>query len=173
MPREILTSHIGRINKLAAEINQFVPIETKGVTEFRADLAGLFVVAVAASYESCVKDTLTNFAASHHPAFGAFTEKNYDRLNSRISREDLFRYTKLFDTAVSKRYKELLAQRRVRITKIVGRDIEVSYKQILDWRHDFAHAGKRNTTIEEAIITHRLAKHVIFAFGDAFHELVN
>lgn len=54
-----------------------------------------------------------------------------------------------------------------------GVNIETSYEQILDWRHDFAHARGRNTTIEEAVKTHTSGKRVLYLFDDAFTDLQN
>ncbi len=168
MPRVDLDFHFDRIEKLVVEMEQFVPPATKGVAAFRADLAGLLVVTIAASYESCVKDTLVNYAGRHHSAFANFATNNYKKLNSRININDLHSYTGTFDENVSSRFKVLLEGRRTRIDARIGRNIVSAYKQILNWRHDFAHAGVRNTTIEEAIATHRLAKRVLYAFDDAF-----
>lgn len=168
MARADLTVHFDRIERLVNEMDAFVPKDYKGVTEFRADLAGLLVVSIAASYESCVKETLVNYASNCHTLFGQFTANNFEKLNSKIAVSDLNRYTKLFDTGINKKFKSNLSRRKERIDKRIGRNIESSYEQILSWRHDFAHAGLRNTTIEEALITHRLAKRVLYAFDEAF-----
>jgi hypothetical protein len=109
------------------------------------------------------------FATNHHIAFGNFTSNNYKRLNSRISISDLYQYAAIFDDGVRERFKSLLDKRKRRIDARIGKNIEASYKQILSWRHDFAHAGIRNTTIEEAVTTHRLAKRVLYAFDEAFN----
>ncbi len=168
MPRADLDVHFDRIEQLVVEMEQFVPSAAKGVTGFRADLAGLLVVTIAASYESCVKETLVSYAGRHHVAFANFATNNYKKLNSRITINDLHSYTGTFDDNVSTRFKALLNERRKRIDARIGKNIESAYKLILSWRHDFAHAGIRNTTIEEAVVTHRLAKRVLYAFDDAF-----
>ena len=169
MPRADLDVHFNRIGQLVAEMRQFVPSDVVGAAQFRADLAGLLVVSMAASYENCVKETLVTFASGRHAAFGNFTSNNYERLNSRISIRDLHRYAGIFDDGVRDRFKTLLDQRKRRIDARIGKNIESSYTQILNWRHDFAHAGVRNTTIEEAMVTHRLAKRVLYAFDEAFN----
>jgi hypothetical protein len=171
MSRADLDLHFNRIEQLVAEMRQFVPSDAVGVAQFRADLAGLLVVSMAASYESCVKETLVTFASSHHIAFGNFTSNNYKKLNSRISIDDLHRYARTFDDSVYDRFKSLLDQRKRRIDTRTGKNIEFSYKQILSWRHDFAHAEIRNTTIEEAMATHRLAKRVLYTFDQAFNDV--
>lgn len=169
MPRADLDVHFNRIEELVTEMQRFVPSGAVGVAQFRADLAGLLVVSVAASYESCVKETLLTFASGHHAAFGNFTFNNYKRLNSRIRVNDLRRYARTFDDGVRSRFEILLDQRKQKIDARIGKDIKSSYEQILNWRNAFAHAGIRNTTIEEAISTHRLAKRVLYAFDEAFN----
>lgn len=168
MRRRDLSAHLDRINNLATEINQHVPVSAHGAVDFRADLAGLLVVAIAASYESCVKETLVGYASLHGKAFEQFTKNNFDKLSSRIQLSDLHRYAKLFDQGINKKFSETISFRKERINRRLGKNIEKCYEQILDWRHDFAHAGIRNTTIEEAIATHRLARHVVISFYDAF-----
>lgn len=169
MPRIDLDIHLDRIEQMVSEMGQFVPVNVTGVTAFRADLAGLLVVSMAASYESCVKETLITYATRQHSAFGTFATNNYKKLNSRISISNLHSYTKTFDGQVSLKFKEILSDRKKKIDARIGKDIEASYSQILSWRHDFAHAGIRNTTIEEAAVTHHLAKRVLYAFDEAFN----
>jgi hypothetical protein len=163
MPRADLDSRFKRIDQLAAEIYQFVPAAQVGITQFRADLAGLLVVLISASYEACVKDTLVTFATKHHSAFGVFTINNYKKLNSKITIDDLYRYAATFDQDIHDRFKNLVTQRKMKINRRVGKNIESCYKQILSWRHDFAHAGLRNTTVEEALATHRLSKRILYS----------
>lgn len=168
MPRADLDFHFDRIEKLVVEMEQFVPTAAKGVAGFRADLAGLLVMTTVASYESCVKETLISYAGRHHIAFANFATNNFKKLNSKISIGDLHRYTSDFDDQVSVQFKAILKKRKDGIDGRIGKNIETAYGQMLSWRHAFAHAGTRNTTIEEAVATHRLAKRVLYSFDDAF-----
>jgi HEPN superfamily RiboL-PSP-like protein len=171
MPRAELDLHFDRLERLVREVRQFVPTDKVETAEFRADLAGLLVVSIAASYESCVKDTLVNYASGHHAAFGNFATNNYGKLNSRIGVNDLYAYARTFDSGVHDRFGKLLIRRKQTIDKRIGKNIVDSYAQILNWRHAFAHAGIRNTTVEEAMATHRLAKRVLYVFDQAFNGL--
>jgi RiboL-PSP-HEPN len=168
MPRADLNGHIDRVRDLAREMNQFVPIGDTRTSMFRADLAGLYVVAVAAAYESCVKEIIVDYATRHHEMFGQYALANYDKLNSRINMSDLHKYANTFDPLIGKNFKDHLKFRKDSINGRLGKDIEKSYQQVLSWRHDFAHAGKRNTTLEEAINTHTLGLRVIYCFEEAF-----
>ena len=163
-----LNSHFARIDELGKNISQHVPINKRGTSSFRADLAGLLTVSIASTYENCVKDILQNYAFRHHENFGIFTINNFEKLNSKISINDLNRYSKVFNSSVHEKFKLELAKTKSRIRDNTGKNIETIYEQILIWRHDFAHAGKRNTTIEEALNHHRFAKHILLSFSHAF-----
>lgn len=149
-------------------MEKFVPIGTKGTDSFRADLAGLLVVTIAACYEDCVKATLVGHAAKRHVDFEEFTERNFSRLSSRIKVNDLHQYAKLFGGAAEGRFKEKLKTKRDQISNRTGVNIEKRYQQILDWRHDYAHAGVKNTTINEALSFHVYGLRVLYCFNEAF-----
>lgn len=51
MPRSDLDVHFVRIDDMVSEIDELVPPDSSA--QFRADLAGLLVVAMAATYETC------------------------------------------------------------------------------------------------------------------------
>jgi len=81
---------------------------------------------------------------------------------------DLNIYASTFDNSIHQKFKQSIGLRKERIMKKIGKDFTKAYEQILSWRHDFAHAGIRNTTVEEALKTHRLAKRVLYSFDEAF-----
>lgn len=168
MARVDLDLHFQRIELLEAHMSEFIPATDLKAAEFRADLAGLLVVATVATYENCVKDVLVSSAHRHHAAFGSFAANNFAKLNSRIALSDLNIYAKNFDPAIHSKFKELLNKRQKLIDSRIGKNISKAYEQMLDWRHAFAHAGIRNTTIEEAMVTHNLAKRVLYVFDQAF-----
>lgn len=167
MARADLYPILARVEQLAQEIESFVPLTNRNI-QFRADLAGLLVVAIAASYESCVKETLVNYASKHHPQFGVYAQNQYSKLSSRVRIGDLYKYASTCDNAVHHKFGLIIKDRKNRLMHRVGRDFTKSYDQILSWRHDFAHEGLRNTTVEEALSTHTFAKRVLYAFNDAF-----
>ncbi|WP_224543260.1 HEPN domain-containing protein [Mesorhizobium sp. CA16] len=171
MSRSDLDVHFSKIDDLISEINGLVPVDSAYRTvRFRADLAGLLVVAMAATYETCVKEILYEFANRHHTAFGGYARRSYNKINSRVAVKDLKKYCDIFDPDIRTRFNSRLSLKKQAILARTGKNIEASYEQILDWRHEFAHAGNRNTTIEEATKTHRLAKRVMYVFDDAFHR---
>lgn len=171
MSKADLDAHFGKIDNLVSEINALVPdgINFKTVS-FRADLAGLLVVAIAATYETCVKEVLSNYANSRHAEFGSFASRNYKKLNSRVKVKDLEGYCELFDPDIKNRFKARLVKRKGGLLSRTKLNIETSYEQILTWRHDFAHAWNKNTTIEEAARTHRVGKRMLYILDDAFNK---
>jgi hypothetical protein len=170
MPRPEVDAQLIRIEELISEIDAQVPTNGYSNVQFRADLAGLLVVAMAATYENCVKEILVSYASNHNPKFGAFAQRNYVKLNSRIRVSDLKGYCELFDPEVCAKFKLSLSNKKKKILEKTNVNIETSYEQILNWRHDFAHAGVRNTTIEEASRTHLFGKRIIYLFDSAFCE---
>lgn len=164
-----LIPHFKKIDELIDEINQIVPANASYRTvQFRADLAGLLVVAMAATYETCVKEVLYNYANHHHSVFGSFTQKNYGKLNSKIAIRDLKKYCEYFGEEILISFKAKLTKNKQYILNKTGKNIESSYEQILTWRHDFAHAIIRNTTIEEATKTHMYGKRILNIFAESF-----
>lgn len=167
---DCIPPHLGRIDSLFTEINTHIPEGSRGVSVLRADIAGMYVVTIAAMYENCVKDVMVTYASRHHEKFEYFANKTYSKLSSRVRIKDLNTYCKSFSSEVHEKFKSELKSRKDRIRQYTGKNIETAFDQLLDWRHDFAHAGLRNTTIEEALATHKLARHVIFSFAGAFDK---
>lgn len=171
MGRPDLDVHLTKIDELVSEIETLVPYNGSANIEFRADLAGLLVVAIAATYENCVKEILFEHANRHHNAFGEYCRRNYQKLNSKIRVADLENYCKLYSNNAYTSFKAQLSKRRTGVQIKVGKDIKSSYEQILNWRHDFAHARARSTTIEEAAASHKLGKRVIYVFDQALSNM--
>ena len=171
MPRADLDLHFEKIDDLIEEIEALVPSSSGyQAVKFRADLAGLLVVAMAATYETCIKEILYSYANGRHSDFGSFAARNYKKLNSRIQVKDLKGYCELFSPEIKGRFGERLKDRKAKLLARTGQNIETCYEQVLTWRHDFAHAWNRNSTIEEAARTHRAAKRIIYVFEDAFNR---
>ncbi len=159
--------HFVWIKRIIKEIDHFVPDSQNGTQAFRADLAGLLCVAIAAAYENSVKDSMIRHASSKHSDFEHFITKNFDRLNSRIKPNDLKKYTALFSDAHCAKFNHGLKERRKKILEATKLNCESRFEQILDWRHGYAHAVKLNTTVVEVVESHRVAKHVLYVFDNA------
>lgn len=127
MPRFDLDSQLERVDELIAETKKFVPAGDIGASKFRADLAGLLVVSIAATYESCVKDVLVSYAHRQHVVFGNYTTARYAKLNSKVSLRDLHSYANTFDPAVGRKFKDVLSKKKNAIRGRAGKDIEKAY----------------------------------------------
>jgi len=170
MSRKEIDSHFAKINELIVEIQDIVPDGSYKMVKFRADLAGLLVVAITATYENCVKEILCEYANKKHVAFGKFATRNFEKLNSKIRINDLERYCSIFDPDIKIRFRKNLARTKSKILNRVGKNIEDSYMQLLAWRHAFAHAHIQQTTIEEAVSYFVLSKRIIYILDDAFND---
>lgn len=170
MLRSELEPQFSRIDDLIQEMNVVVPPTTAYQNvKFRADLAGLLVVAIAATSESCVKEILFYWTGRQHSSFEGYARRKYNKINSRISVGDLKSYCDLLDPLRKAEFQKKLAERKKAILNRTGYNIETMYSQLLDWRHEFAHTGARNTTLEEAAKAHLFGKRVIYVFAEALH----
>ena len=168
MAKSDVDVHLQRVGIMVSDIKRFASTGTKGTDDFRADLAGLLIIAITSSYESCVKDVMVRYSSSKHADFSQFVQNNFERISGRISIDDLHRYTKLFGKEIDDSFKSHLKKRKKSVDSLSGISIESCYKQIFSWRNDFVHAGKRSTTIEESMKFHRFAKMIIYCFDAAF-----
>jgi RiboL-PSP-HEPN len=170
MLRSDLDLEFARIDELVRDMNTNVPSSTAYQNiKFRADLAGLLVVAIAATYENCVKEILYSWAATHNAAFEKYARRRYAKINSRISISDLKSYCELYDPSLKQGFKSKLTKKKDAILNRTGISIEIMYEQLLEWRHEFAHTGTRNTTLEEAVQAHLYAKRVLYVFAKTLH----
>jgi RiboL-PSP-HEPN len=170
MLRSDLDLEFARIDELVGDMNTNVPPTTAYQNiKFRADLAGLLVVAIAATYENCVKEILYSWAGVHHSAFENYARRRYSKINSRITISDLKKYCDLYDPSLADSFKTKLMRKKSLILERTGVNIDSSYQQLLDWRHEFAHTGARTTTLEEATKAHLYAKRVLYVFAETLH----
>ena len=159
-----------RIETIRNGILEYVPEENIKAVEFRANLAGLLVVATVASYENCVKLILTNYAGVTLKTLGRYVDMQYKKLNSRIRINNLKEYANLFSEGIHSDFKDKLEESRKAEKDKSGADIVGQYHQILEWRHDYAHSGLKNTTVNEAFHFHQNARRVIDCFASAFRD---
>lgn len=158
------------INSLIVEIDNNVPQTVSFASvKFRADLAGLLVVAIAAAYENCVKEILYEHTGRHHAAFESYARRKYEKINSKISIDDLKAYCALLDPVLKSDFKTRLTSRKAEIDRRTGINIEGRYAQLLTWRHEFAHTGVKNTTLEDAAKAHTFAKRVLYVFAETLN----
>lgn len=152
------------INQLVKDFNRIAPASNTANIAIRGELSGLLLVAICAVYENIIKKIMIEYADSVHGDFSHYIEKNYRKLNSKISKDDLCNYLKLFPGMKAKNFTDemLVIQRRMG-----GVHPNEKYKSLLEWRHAYAHSKIPQTTIEEAYNHHRYSKLIIYAFNKA------
>lgn len=169
MNRTGIIQILTRTDSLAAEIENFVP-SNPSAGSFRADLAGLLLVNACATYETCVKEVMYAYASRHSPQFKGYTERRYQKINSKIDISDLHSCAKNFDPDINVEFKKRLKHYQDLFLIKSNVDIKARYTQILEWRHSVAHTGARVTTVEEVLKHHRASKRILFAFCEAFSK---
>jgi len=158
MGRSELTKRRKKVFSLYKEIRKYVPEGVEAI-QFRSDLAGLLVISMVSSYEATVKDILLAFADRYNcEVFSNHVERQYEKINSKIDINNLGKYLRLFDLDACDRFRKKMRNLK---------DAEIAYKQILQWRHEFAHAGNNLTTLEEALSFYIKARFVLYAFYDS------
>lgn len=103
---------------------------------------GFYAVAAAAVMELAVKELIIEFAAAHHELFGEYCRTKYERINGRISFEDICKeHLKPFGALRVKRFKRIL--RTVEYWNLTHRSLSVkkAYENLFTCRHMFAHEG--------------------------------
>lgn len=165
MLRHIYEEYLGRADNLIDNVIRHAPPPNSLTDDFRADLAGMLCVSCVAQYENCVKVIMVQHARAHHPTFGDFVERHYTKLNSKITRDDLEGYADVFDSKCSSNFKIIVDIAEKRISMRTRDSVKNSYANMLRWRHNFAHAGTRSSTLEEVRKSHLLAKRVIHCFA--------
>lgn len=171
---------ISEMKFLVSNINSYVPAGSPSNNSFRSELSGLLIVSLAATYENCVKEILVENAENHHPAFGKFAEKQYDKLNSRVGLNDLYGYANKLGASLTAKFNQELLKAERRTGSVIAVDqngqpkynkfkIVKEYHRLLECRHAFAHSRQKNTTIEEAYNMHRYGRFVILSFARALN----
>lgn len=109
---------------------------------------GFYAVASAAVLELALKQVISDFAKQKHPLFGDYIASRYERINGRISVEDVIKeHLRPFGTGYQTGFKNRLkAVDRYGIAKH-GFSVKSSYESLLTCRHKFAHEGDVPSTV--------------------------
>lgn len=93
---DIVDGSFLHIRSLARDIEERLGGTSTAEQRLRNELAGMFAVTIAASYEGIVKDTLILYASKFHSKYRDHIEKDFEKLNARISIDDLRMYSRRF-----------------------------------------------------------------------------
>ncbi|MFZ5652992.1 MAG: HEPN domain-containing protein [Pseudomonadota bacterium] len=134
---------------------------------------GFLCVSAVTVIELAVKDILVEFAARKHKVFGGFCQDLYDRLNGRITLNDLRKnHVKRFGDRYVTRFDRLLNAEEDRELRASGRSIRSSYGNLITWRHSYAHQGilPPNASYGEAKQGFELGKHILKCLDTAMRR---
>ncbi|MEL6686357.1 MAG: HEPN domain-containing protein, partial [Pseudomonadota bacterium] len=174
---EFLSNNLQHIRGLSRDINSKLEGTSSADQRLRNEVAGMFAVTIAASYEGIVKDTLISYAGQFHPKYKDYVEANFKRLNARISIGDLGKYSRLFGLeewtghGVKKNSTTFHKFLQIYANKVERRfrtDLVANYENIFKWRHAYAHERSAIATFNEVYEAHRVAQYVILSFVKSF-----
>lgn len=134
---------------------------------------GFLCVSAVTVMELAVRDILVQFATRKHKVFGAFCGDLYERMNGRITLDDLRgTHVKRFGDRYTKKFSSLLEDAERRELAASGRSIKSSYGNLVTWRHSFAHQGilPPNASYAEAKQGFELGKQVLSCLDKAMHR---
>ncbi|MBB5315821.1 HEPN domain-containing protein [Tunturibacter empetritectus] len=128
-----------------------------------AKYVGFVAVACVTVFEMAIKEILTTFADKKHQVLGSFIRHSCERMNGRIQLDSLkpnyifplgLKYKERFDKKIDQTARTTLRTQR--------RDIRASYKNIILWRHGFAHSATIGTaTWTEVVQAYEDGKEII------------
>lgn len=168
MAKPTFVSYLEKVEELASNVVRNAPQPNPAIDSYRADLAGFLSVAYAAAFEECVKEIVKTFAKRQHILLHRVIEKKFDRINGKIKieviRDD---YLQQFGEEYSAKFKKIISRIDEEELRKVGASPVSSYANIISWRHAFAHALERQTTIDEVQKAYPLAKRIVHALDEA------
>ncbi len=131
---------------------------------------GFVAVTVVAVFELAIKDIFIEFSEKKHKVLGTYTRSQFERINGRIKipiiRDE---YCKNFGVKYSTSFKSKLDKAEVHYLRVQKKSIKNSYNNLLEWRHEFAHAGRIPThvTYHEVTQSYTAGKEVIRCLAEA------
>lgn len=174
---EILNENFLHIRGLARDIEGRLSGTTTADQRLRNELAGMFAVTIAATYEGIVREALIAYAGKFHSKYRNHIEKDFERLNARISVNDLKAYSRRFGLAEwtgrgvkknSTTFHRILSERQSVVERKFRADLVRSYENIFTWRNAYAHERTTSATFSDVYKAHKVGQYVIRSFVHAF-----
>jgi len=174
---EILAESFQHIRSLARDIDRKLDGVSAADQRLSNEIAGMFAVTIAASYEGIVKETLIQYSGQFHTKYKEYIEKDFEKSNARISISDLKNYSRKFGlrewTGIrvkknSTTFHKALSEKRVIVERRFRTDMITNYENIFSWRNAYAHERATVATFSDVYKAHRVAQYVIRSFVSAF-----
>jgi hypothetical protein len=175
---DLINENLVHLRELKRDFASRIDGSSNGDERLLNELAGMFAVTVVASYEGIVKETLISHAGRVHVKYEHFIQNEFGQMNSRITINDLKRYSNKFgldrasDTGKAGQtiFHEAIRKRTPVIEKRYRTAFEKSYEKLFSWRNQYAHQRAAVATLDEVYNSHRVAKHVIIEFARSFEH---
>jgi hypothetical protein len=135
-----------------------------------AKYIGFVTVACATVFEMAIKEILISFADKKHKVLGSVIRSRCERMNGRIQIDNLKQdYILPLGTKYKDRFDRKLAESANRVLRMRHRDIRASYRNLLLWRHSFAHAAATgaNATWAEVVQAYEDGKDIILCLHES------
>ena len=172
-----LDENFQHIRNLACDIDKKLNGTSSSDQRLRNEIAGMFAVTIAASYEGIVKETLVEYAGRFHQKYRDHVQKDFQRLNAKISVKDLKDYSRNFGLdrweghrakKNSTTFHRILEDKQVKVAQRFGTDLITNYENIFAWRNAYAHERASTATFSDVYRAHRVAQYVVRSFVAAF-----
>lgn len=177
MSNSLIDENFQHIRMLAKELDGAFGSSSASEQLMRNEIAGMFAVTVAATYEGLIKQTLIDYAGRFHSKYRSHVEENFSQSNARISIDDLIKHSRQFGLKEwsgpgvkknSTTFHRILSEMRPVVERRFRADLMVSYKNIFTWRNAYAHERETSATLGDVYKSHRVAQYVIRSFVKAF-----
>jgi|GEM_PF-2110705 len=175
--KDVVDENFRHIRNLARDIDARFDGSSSSEQRLRNELAGMFAVTVAATYEGIIKETLISYASMFHSKYRDHIEKDFKNMNARISIGDLRGYSNRFGLSEwtgrgvkknSTTFHRILNEKRVIVERRFRVDLITSYENLFDWRNSYAHERNTPATFKDVYESHRVAQYVVRSFVQAF-----
>lgn len=125
---------------------------------------GFVAVGCVTVFEMAIKEILVSFGDKKHQVLGSYIRNRCEKMNGRIQIDTLVQdYIFPFGIKYKNRFIQKVNERTECILQAKRRDIRVSYRNIILWRHAFAHSGDTggNATWAEVVQAYEDGKEII------------
>lgn len=155
-------AHFSHADAVIEHLNTILPSVSDPI--LKAKYVGFVSIASVTVYELAIKTIFLEFSKNENKVLNCFTEKYFEKINGRIKIDVIQNdyLTKFGDNYLISFNKEIELA-KIDFLRTHRRDFLAAYKNLIGWRHQFAHQGAINTTatFEEVAQAYEDGKSVI------------
>jgi hypothetical protein len=131
--------------------------------ELSSDFAGFTAIFYCSMVENAAREIFCDFGRSCHHALLHWISQETERMNSKISIDDLRSFCGRFGKSYSEAFTEYIKEEEEKLSGTSHVPLRASYKNLLLWRHAYAHSGEKKATLRDVAQTLSACRHVIYA----------